>query len=388
MSLADLKIQLSLVGVAQATANIARLSSGLKGLSNRQKSLNTQAALIRQQIGLQKATAGANPPSFLSRVGKVLQSSRFGAGGLMPLVGQTMKLLGPWGTALAAGAVAVKAMTDAAVEAGQALQQLAYSTGSQGSTLGGLRGISGALGGPGATGGLSAQLQSKITSDPMARAVGLMLGIKSLPRPFGPVDEGQNLLEAIKKLREIPDFGGRLRAARVLGLEETAPVLQQSEGQFQKSQARGKFAESIFGDPQTQQNIADFTQALSDLGDSLKNVIGALGKYFLPFLTKFVNTLTDFYNWVASKIGGERTDKIETDSEGRNIHVDALNANVRATAENTMELRRLNGLIPGIYGRGERTGSAFPSALSPGTPGSNPQYLNESTTRNFRLAPF
>jgi len=394
-SLADLKIQLSVVGVQQATESINRIQSGLKGLSARQKSLNTQAAFIRAQINLQKAQAGANPPSFLSRAAGVLKSSRFGAGGLMPLVGQAAKLLGPWGTALAAGAVAVTAMTDAAVEAGQALQELAYGTGSQGSTLGGLRGISGVLGGPGAVGSLSSQLQSKITTDAMARAVGLTMGIQSLPRPFGNVDEGQNLLQAIKELRKITDFEERLRAARVLGLEGAGPVLNQSEGQFQKSQERGEFSAKIFGDPKVQQNVADFMQALSDLGASFMNVLGVLGKNLLPRLTKFVNWFADVMNgladwldknqWLIDLIFGNQVAPGGIDNS---VHVDALNANIRATQENTMELNRLNGLLPGVYGRGDRTTSAFPRSLAPGVPGNSPQFLNANDARSFRMAPF
>lgn len=367
------------------------------------------------------------PPSFGKRIQAALMSSRFGVGAggglsLFPLVSGIAKAFGPLGivvlgvtAAIQAEIEAVKAMTQAAVESAETLRSIAFATGSQGTNLGSLRGIFGK-----GAGGLSSNLQSHITGNGMSQAFAASMGIFNMPRPFGGVDEGENLLKAVEKLRQIPDFKERLRGARLLGLDDEAAqrALTLSPEQYAKSKKRGQFNESLFGDQKTQQNVADFTQALSDVKDAGMNILGALGKSVLPQLTGFMNHLADWLNSIADFVNKHQNTfsfgskmvlgfldfLIDVSTKlmnlanqwlpdlpdswgsgtGNNPHADALDSNTRATIETTQQLERLNQLLPGVFGRSERAGSALPGSLAPG---SGPPTMNNNDLRNFRLSP-
>jgi len=362
------------------------------GTTRRRRSAASAAYQKTSRARANRAINQALGQSFSSKLLNVLKSSRFGAGGLMPLVGQTAKAFGagPLLIVAAAGLVvkAFKEMVTAAEEATATLTTLSYSTGSRGASLGALSGLSSALGGPAGVSSLSSSLQSRITSDPFAMATAAQMGVFNLPRPFGQIDEGKNLKTIIDRIRELP-FEGRVRTSRLLGIEGAEQALNLSKSQYEQSQNRGKLQERIFGDKETQEAVADFTQSLNDLGDSFKRVLGSLGKPFLKALTAFFNTLADILDKISelqdwlSKIGVS-VPGTEGTGTSADAHTDALNANTRTMAENNVHLDRLNATIQGTYGRGERTERALRGALGVGA---GPQFLNNTDRAALRLGP-
>lgn len=311
-------------------------------------------------------------------------------------------------TAALAASTAIYKLADEASKASQKFETLKFATGSNGGTAARLATIGSSIGMSGEQiGGMSAALQERITTDPAAMATARRFGAYNIGRPYGNVDEGRNLLKVLEGIRKLSDPSDRIRTARTLGVEGASNYFNLSDQQAGKVQADAQTKSSIFT-PQFGQDAADFQSSVARVADSIENVIGALGKPVMKDMADWFNSLADGLNGVANWLNEHQNIiKVLKDlsdastnalvGNGKGVYdslskanddlnsspTDALDANTRAHQANTDAINQLNGLIPGIYGKGARLNAA----LGDGSMGG--EYLRRGLEAGgFRLGAF
>lgn len=324
-------------------------------------------ALIAKQ---QKQITGRQPSTFKDRLKTAIRSTRFNAGGASPLIGRTADLFGEAGgpialvaTAAVAAAIGIFKLSESAANTAREFANLGMSLGSNGRTTGALRGIGGAIGmSSEAVGGASAAFQEKITNDPLAMSVARQMGIFNLSRPYGHVDEGKDLLQAIKGLRAITDMESRIRTARVLSLESVLPATAISDKQFDRAEKTSDRASGIF-DADFATKSADFFAGMDNLAKSAENLAGVLAKPIIKDLTDFFNGMSDGIDKITDSMskhtGNKDWDWLKwipgatslDDIRGNADKTGAVDPSVQATVDNTKALKDATAALrPGNYG--------------------------------------
>jgi hypothetical protein len=161
---------------AQANAMVVRQGGG-----DAAARFDTEHGLLRAQKAMAKAEreiAGPEAKSFGQRALGALTSSRFGAGGLQPLVGQVAGLLGPEATVIAGAAAGFAEMMRQATERTREFTQAATVSGGR---TGDIARLSAAGIGPGQAAGAAARLQEALSSNPRAIMMAGRLGIEAQP---------------------------------------------------------------------------------------------------------------------------------------------------------------------------------------------------------------
>jgi hypothetical protein len=326
----------------------------------------------------QKQIGAGGQKSFGTKLGTLIRSSRIGdGGGLMPLVGQLLDLLGPEGALVATlGGGAIKAaqaiyqMTEASAKAAQQFASLQFSTGSTGRETGQIGALGGALGmSPAEVGGLSAQLQQAITTDPISMNEAARAGVNNMaPRGFGQVDEGQNLLKIADYLRSIKSDSDAIQAARRLGPvgEALLPARQMSDDQWRQVQASSATTADINGSDQLRK-AANFNSASYLWKQALDNLWGAVSSGTMAGFTQFLNAAATGINNIAEVV--RRNPWLQGALVGL-TPAGVLGPGGSATQKNTEALDRntkaVNDAFPGSYGHGDNTSRAVPSAFGYG----------------------
>lgn len=118
----------------------------------------------------------------------------------------------------------------------------------------------------------------------------------ALPRAFDNVDEGARLLKVIEGLRAIKDFDQRLRAARILGVEDALPATNMSDRQFARVKGDAALRAQVLGGPEFQRDAADFASALSRVESAVETASATLSKPAVHDLPNVLNGIADSLN--------------------------------------------------------------------------------------------
>lgn len=240
---------------------------------------------VRAQQSLQRALTQVNGPSFGSRLGSFISSTRFGVGGggglqLMPLIGQMSKLFGAGGLAggiVMAGVTALTVFVDQVHAAADALTQIRSAAQISGGNARNM-GFFGALGiNAGQVPGLAGSLRGALAGgDPFAMGQAGRLGLPGIAVPTALAGTNQaGVLEmAIKRIVAENDTATkRLVAARNLDLLSIIPQIELYARHKNVIDA-DTAALARAANSQASQSAADFTFQLG----RVQQMLGVLGQ--------------------------------------------------------------------------------------------------------------
>lgn len=332
------------------------------------------------------------PPTFFEKFKSMLMSSRFGSGGLMPLVSKAVDLLG---FEAVAAATAIKFLWMAANEAADNLREFrgaGYTSGGTGSEVAGLQTYGSVLGkSVQDMADLSRSLNREISSNGVAMGFANNIGMKFNFEPFGQQDMAKNLLDNIKAIRAADKQIGRtatVQALRAIGAagEALIPMLDIPEKMIADMQRAQALSETV-NSPRAIQEATEFNTQLGILGQNFSTLKTALGSGILPVvtvLTEWFNILMvglilfahvanmiptplkmitaalqilyDMLNGSGFKaILDDLRKAIDPNFVAKDKNTDALNAATDATNANTSAIR-------GMIGGGENARRALPAA--------------------------
>lgn len=398
------KIQLS--GQAPATGGgpMARLFQAHDDLAQAlQEDVVNRNQVIDSLIGLNKASKsaekalkdlGGESKTFKERFAETMMSSKYMLGGMgegfggrfLPLLGRGLEAAGISPGRLGLGAIFI-GLGLAANAAAQSLQKLSDAadrsgaTGEQALALTRL-GIS-----PEGLAGSAAALRNRLSSDSLSQMFGLQIGLgPTPPRPFGPVNEADLLLTALKNLRDISDEEQRLVIMRQLGLDQYANIMRISDKTWFRVLDSSNMLSDIW-DQASKTDFADVATGFDRLGQSLVTLFQVVMKPVAPIVGEVVNTLADLIDtlsklwdflinsWLApasrwlsdlipnALIGelklagnniGDSATMFKQQMSGRSA---AIDAHTKAMMEHAQAMKE------GMHGGGPRAQGALPSML-------------------------
>jgi len=402
----------------------ARRRAGVYGLAQRHRDLlaDLQDPAVRADKARYQDTLKAfNRAQYQlnkkpnSKFMNAVMSTRFNIGHASPLVGRSLaaleeagiatEVVGPLGLVAGAAYMVVTSLYDLArrsAEVGNEFSRLQLSTGGSVQSTAMLTTIGNALGiSPSSMGSIAQSFQNAITSDPMARAAGMKLGVFNLPGMFGNQDLAGQMTTAITHLFSIKNPTDRLTLARQTNIAELLPLALMSNPQIAHVKPDAATTSSLMT-AQFQTEAADFQAGLGRIGQALNNVLMALGPNVLPVVDDFLNQLADslnnFAKWasthgqiitmffdalllalnpfafgpsIARGIQSGAANPFNPDlrdwdpntgGPGQSSQSSALQANTDATRANTQAIR---AMIPGTYGTTRRDiGTGLPSGLN------------------------
>lgn len=301
-----------------------------------------------------------------------LMTSRFGANGLMPLVGQVVKMLPPEFRLIAAEAIAAIELAKKALEVQTEYQQLYASGGGTASQAMAVGNVNAALGQD--ISGVGRNLSSGFGPLVAAKA-----GVNPMGGPFGDMDYNKKTLKVLELIAKQTSFTEARRIAEMTGTPELANFALLSKVTQNQLIAQGASGENDTGmrawaDLKAQISIgwnslmkqvlvvatpfiqiADIVLKLSNGLTSVIEIINPVTHAF-KFLASALDQVNRFFDWLAGLFGNKNDE-----------HKDAIN-------ENTNAINNLNKSInQGIYGGGARAQNAIPRAQrTPGYYGANP----------------
>jgi len=242
------------------------------------------AHMLHQRV--QQAKNFMNPMSIQARN---ISNAMAPIGALMSAIGSVatpvMAVVGAF-TALV-GAVVL--MTKAAIDAGAAFAKIgltAGGTGEQSALLDVFGKTVGAdLSGP------AREFAAAISHGGEAGGFAARAGIFH-HGTFDTTNVAQEYLKAIEYMRKLPREEALRMARAIPGLETAAPLLNVSEGQFNKMKGDAGLQSRIFA-PKFQEETADFMSALARIGEAFNNFAATVIKPFLPMITVALNGIAD-----------------------------------------------------------------------------------------------
>lgn len=316
----------------------------------------------------QKLVNPPKPPGFAEKLTNVFQSSRFAAGPLMPLAGQAMKLFGlsgPVGLAVTAGAAAVSVFAEQVKASAESLGQFRSAVlTAGGGNAGGVAGLAAMGIGPGAAGGMAAEFNAARQTGWGAMAAGPVL-----PGPLGPRDQAAELEKFIKTTAKLATFEQRFDKARNMGMPhliESIELYRRHAASIEKDAA----ALRAINDEKGTQAAADFNDQLRRTSQNFGAIRDAIGKSYLPDLSKGLGFLADKSRDLAlwlnkSGMVAEGLGRILGSTFGGipnwiyligklfGKSTDGADPQTQATKDNTDALNRLHDVwAQGIYGKG------------------------------------
>lgn len=349
------------------------LIRAFSGAQQRYTSTGDPAAL-RQMTALsgQVARLGQGASGFGPALRRAIMSTRFGlggGGGVQPLVGQVMNVLGksgPIGVAVAAGAAVIMSFVAVVKSAGDQIkaftgQMLEANTSA--TSMQALNRIGSLLGGDMA--GRARQFRETIASNGIAMDAAMRAGINPIKDPFGRTDYGADFLKALKQIAFASSEAEARRLAQLYGQPDMARAYYLSDSTKRYMLNQGEKAPSRA----SMQAAEEFTFWLEDfkrVGMEFVREVGApllsgLSKVtrFLVGLAQGLKSIGEFianspilsaivYGLIGA-IGGGDGKKVQTALD-RNTA--AINANTRALGDQR-----------GIYGGGQRAQRALPSRV-------------------------
>jgi hypothetical protein len=163
------------------------------------------------------------------------------------------------------------------------------------------------------------------------------------------------LLEEMVRINKSQGAGAARAFAQQAGIGEAFDYLQISKATLDALRARAKIEEEMYS-PERIRLAYEYNAKLALVHSQWSKFVASLGGAFLPR----VNKILDFWNQpVAHPLFPNSGDDPGRSTQPARA---AMNAQTEATKQNTMELRRLQG----VYGGGARARSAIPAAFGPG----------------------
>lgn len=291
------------------------LQNSINNIQQAQQAGNAQSMAAWNARILKALPVPQLPPaqkSLLQRLGNVAMSSRFSLGGgggqIMPLVGQTLKALGPeiasaFGPAavaalgpLAAGvAIAgtgLKLLFDAANTAAQSLttfNQAMITSGGTASEQGRLNSLGGAIGlSPQDLAQMSRTLADRLATSGVAAGMGQKAGIVDSGNPFLQLDKAKALGKAFDYIASSKtSLENATIAARAWGLESVLLARNLNEQTQQQLKNDGMISASI-ANPKTLQAATMFNAQVSRLKSGFQDITTVIGSEAMQALTPFI----------------------------------------------------------------------------------------------------
>lgn len=317
---------------------------------------------FQQQQRVQRAT----PKTIAQQIKDAFMTSRIGmGGGLMPLVNRLVPIvmalplpLKIFAAAAYLGGRALKSLTNAAMEAAQAIREFRGAQLTSGATAA----EQGQLGGVGGVAGLSGQQMADMARS-FSRAIstgGVAAGYASRAgiydpggEIFGDVNKATNLLKWADALTKMSDAEAK-RAARVTGTE---PLLfwRDINGGLRET-IKLETARSGLLKKQGQIPSAQLQAHAFRINNAIEDIKQSFGNVFLPIIAAGAEKIANIAQWLADafsanwilKLLGIDPRKLENKNR-------SLDANTEAIKEMAQLLKN------GIYGGGERARGAIPS---------------------------
>jgi len=379
------------LGPAQRLAKALTELRVAQGSGNPAAVFDAQYRAMQAQKAYKRAQGSMNPqsPSFVDKIKDVIMTSRVGGGGgLMPLAGKALGLLGP---EIAVAAAGVKLLWEAAQAAAESLisfRQAMYTSGGTASETGRLKAL-GAATGVQDTAGLSRTLSDALKTSEGA-AAGQRAGIRDYGGNLsGPVDKATNLLKLM-------DFIGdknkttdeeAIRIARALHVEEL--LIYRDVSDTMKQRIKIAAMENQLAHTSGAANAAaDLNAEMGILQLKLDTLAVEAGPALIHFATSVIDellTLGEVLGWLTKPIIAlidlseklsvsglfkQFLDIFDSGSKNTQDHRDAVERNTDALNSNTAAALR-----NGTYGGGERARGAVPSSWG----GANSRNWNQET---------
>lgn len=376
------------VGPAQRLAKaLTQLRAAQQNGAGGAQLFDAQHNAMQAQKSMARAQQQMNPAakSFGAKFMDVLKSSRFGVGSgaggsLMPIVGQTMELLGPMASSLL-GAVgiaytAVKLMADAAQDAAKSLSEFRASMFQSGGTAGEtaqLKGIGTLTGSDGAD--MARALANHLSQGGQASGFGASAGIHDFGT-FDRTDKATNLLKMADYIRAIKSDEEAIRVARVEGVEPLLKLRDVAENVYQDFKKAEQMAASV-RTPQDIRNAADLNAEMARFGMEADTLGTRLKESLIPGIQDLYSIGANALHAIndeATKLGKWWQDMMGVPAnhrDGQTDHADATRENTAALRENARALK------DGTYGGGQRARNAVPAAWG----GSNAHNWSGATAR-------
>ncbi len=313
--------------------------------------------LRRAQEAYKRAQRVMDGPNPYDKLVTMIRSTRFGRGGLMPLVGRTWDVLkslgggqtisaafgasgglkgvakgilsafkqggmggvgsllgsgsamGTAGVAMIGGTVALIAAAVAGVtllgmaanKAADRLNEFARGQLTTGGTVG-QQSVLGRYGGAigmseSQISGLADSLQNAVQSG-FGMAYAQQGGFYNAPGQFGSANQAQFLIKAVEYLRSIDQNMGReeaIRRSRALGISAALPMLNVSNRQMAMARQDANIQAQVFT-PQQQRNAADFSASLERMSTAFENLFQSVFQPMMPLFTGIANATATFIN--------------------------------------------------------------------------------------------
>jgi hypothetical protein len=299
----------ALSGLSNIRGSSARLSDANRRLEFAQRSGN-ESWLFDAQVSQRRALRAhsrdqelLNGPSLRGRAETWLRSTRFGAGGTMPLVGRTLDMME--GASPAAARIALPALAAAAglKLLGERANAAAESIGIHGAAVSATGGTSSniaRLGAAGVDASQAAAFRQTLISDALAAMTAARLGIgpKLDPRLGGDQNLAGDMVKAMDGLREVLKRQGpneQLRVARILGMEGDLNRINVS-GPIWSAQRQDAALAARVRDERSMQMARDFDAQGRRLDEAGRTLGDEFGKMLLPTFGAIKGRLADMTN--------------------------------------------------------------------------------------------
>lgn len=324
---------------------------------------------------------GSRPPRppdpWIKKLYSAITTSRFGANGMMPLVGKVLALIPDELKGIVAAITALVSVATAAAEAIRHFRNDQLVSGATAGEAGRLRAFGDTIGVDN-MGQMARQLADSLSHNDMAAAAGNRIGIHDIGNPYATdLDKAKNLEKVIDYITAATTSDAQARRFAIqTGTEELLRLRDVSRPLVDALKIQGT-ASGYINDNTAANDAADFWGSVSLLKSAFGDFISAVGQYILPGLTVIITAIAAVIEGLAAILkalwnfftlkwlfGGN-----DEERKSRDRHTDAMEEHARV-------------LKAGIYGGGERARGAVPGAFS----GNNPSMrLNPATMGSFGL---
>jgi hypothetical protein len=311
------------------------------------------------------------PPTFMDKLKTLLLSSRFGSGGLMPLVSKAVDLLGFEAVAAAAGLKMLWGVADGAAESLTKFKDQMVVSGGSGQEVGRLSAL-GNVAGVFDMAAAARQLSEKIQSGGAAQGMAANHGMFDYGGDaFGPMDKSKNLHKALDFIFTGPQKEAE-RFARVMGLEAFVKMRDLSQ-QTRDALMQAADANAAAHGPAATKNAMEFNAQMEMLKMNFDSLTTNLGDSMLPefsgLLSVFsavVKAVNDVYLHVKPLI--DFTNSLSLSGSYKKLS-DAWDqafpdksADDTVTKDHTDAMKDHTTAMRGMFGGGDNARKALPGA--------------------------
>jgi hypothetical protein len=327
----------------------------------------------------------------MQKLMNVFTTSRYGANGLMPLVGRTLALLPAEFKPVIAALTAMAIVANSAADSIRQFRQEMLTSGGTREESGRLRALGSAIGVEN-MGQMARQLAQTLATNGMAAGAAATIGVHDIGNPYASdLDKAKNLERIIDHITDssISDYEAR-RFAILLDVESLLALRDASQDVVWALKRQGE-SSAFVNDAAATNEAANFHGMIAELSASFGDLVSVIGQFVMPILTTFggilagvfeilavalksilvvfqpVLTLFSFFGRLLGDLLqgiarvmawlGMGSDNSEQNSRDR--HTDAMNEHSRMLKEGTFGggARARGALAPqGMYGPGSNRG--------------------------------